>query len=206
MTQAAAIGVVNHGVGNLGSVMNMLRYINAVPVLVSTPEEVAAQHHLILPGVGSYDAGIAGLRESGMADAVLDHAAAGKPLLGICLGMQMLLEGSSEGELPGLGLIPGRCDAFADHVTNRRIPHMGWRDVHPVENGGFALPDPGRFYFAHSYFAPLAEGGITWARATYGVGFSAVVGRDSVVGMQFHPEKSHRFGMAVLTEFAGWRA
>lgn len=204
MTQATTIGVVNYGVGNLGSVMNMLRYINAIPVMVTTADEVAAQHHLILPGVGSYDAGAAGLRASGMADAIVAHAHAGKPLLGICLGMQLLLEGSAEGTEPGLGLIPGRCEAFADHVADRRIPHMGWSDVHADSASGIRLPEPARFYFAHSYLAPLSDA--TWARASYGTQFSAVVGRDCVVGMQFHPEKSHRFGMAALTEFVGWRA
>lgn len=208
MAGAVEVGVLNYGVGNLGSVINMLRYLGLVPVMITSPEEAKDIGHLILPGVGSYDAGISGLRNSGLADAVTEHCSQGKPLLGICLGMQLLLEGSAEGGLPGLGLIPGRCEAFADHIVDRRIPHMGWQEVHPTERAaavGLQIPASARFYFAHSYFLPIGEQEFTYAEADFGVRFTAVVGKESVVGMQFHPEKSHRFGMAVLSAFAGWR-
>ena len=209
MTSDTEIGVVDYGVGNLGSVINMLRYLGLVPVMVTSSEQADRMNHLILPGVGAYDAGITGLRETGLADAVLSHCAKGKPLLGICLGMQLLLEGSAEGELPGLGVIPGRCEAFADHVTDHRIPHMGWREVAATGGAsavGLEIPSPARFYFAHSYFLPFVGQECSYAEAEFGVKFSAIVGKDSVIGMQFHPEKSHRFGMAALNEFAGWKS
>ncbi|RRD49041.1 imidazole glycerol phosphate synthase subunit HisH [Arachnia propionica] len=208
MTSTTEIGVVDYGVGNLGSVVNMLRYLGLAPVMVTSAEQADRVDHLILPGVGAYDAGVTGLRDAGLADAVLAHCAKGKPLLGICLGMQLLLEGSAEGELPGLGLIPGRCEAFADHVVDRRIPHMGWQEVFPTGRASavrLELPSPARFYFAHSYFLPIGGGECTYAEAEFGIRFSAVVGQGSVIGMQFHPEKSHRFGMAALTAFVGWR-
>lgn len=208
MASATEIGVLDYGVGNLGSVVNMLRYLGFVPVMVTSPEQADRLGHLILPGVGAYDAGVTGLRESGLAEAVLRHCEKGRPLLGICLGMQLLLDGSREGELPGLGLIPGRCEAFADHVADRRIPHMGWQEVFPTGGAatvGLEIPEPARFYFAHSYFLPVDEPERTYAEAEFGIRFSAIVGKGSVVGMQFHPEKSHRFGMAALSSFAGWK-
>lgn len=207
MTDHSQVGVVDYGVGNLGSVLNMLRHIGCEPVLVNSAEAAAGVDRLILPGIGAYDAGISGLEHSGLADVVRSHAEAGRPLLGICLGMQLLLDGSAEGELPGLGLIPGRCTAFAEHVTDLRIPHMGWKEITVTKSAsaaGFAFPAQSRFYFAHSYFFPHNGSEVVYAQASYGVGFGAAIGRGSVIGMQFHPEKSHRYGMAVLAEFARW--
>lgn len=201
-----SIGVVNSGVGNIGSVMNMLRHIGAAPVLVTHPADSQGLSHLVLPGVGSFDAGMAGLRSSGLDECVTQHSGAGRPLLGICLGMQLLLEGSDEGKLPGLGLLPGRCHSFAGKVGMLRVPQMGWNQVTPSHDtsDGPDLPEGGRFYFAHSYYVPLDEPTPSYGHTVYGVRYSSVIGRGPVVGMQFHPEKSHRYGVSVLAAFMGW--
>lgn len=202
-----SVGVLSSGVGNIGSVMNMLRYIGATPVLVTQPSDASGLSHLILPGVGSFDAGMTGLRSSGLDECVNDHTTAGRPLLGICLGMQLLLEGSDEGSLPGLGLLPGRCHSFAGRVGSFRVPQMGWNEVTPTAAAadGPGLPDGGRFYFAHSYYLPLDEPTVSYGQTVYGVRYSSVIGQGPVVGMQFHPEKSHRYGVSVLTAFLGWQ-
>lgn len=201
------VGVVNSGVGNLGSVMNMLRFLNATPTLVTEHSDADGLSHLILPGVGSFDAGMAGLRASGLDDLVLTHASEGRPLLGICLGMQLLLEGSDEGASAGLGLLPGRCRSFEGRVEPLRVPHMGWNTVEPTESAAAGPPIPagGRFYFAHSYHVPLDGPTPTYGVTDYGVAYSSIVGEKSVIGVQFHPEKSHRYGAAVLAGFMGWR-
>lgn len=127
-----------------------------------------------------------------------------KPLLGICLGMQMLGTGSAEGELPGLGFLDFRCERFSDGDPDLRVPHMGWDRVtlcDPCDPLAAVLPDKPRFYFVHSYYAVCREASDVLMTCDYGVEFAAAVHRDNVWGTQFHPEKSHQFGMALLRSF-----
>ena len=200
----AQVSVVDYGIGNTGSILNMLRKLRVDAELVATPGALVAAQRLILPGIGAFDACIAALQRSGLGDGLLEFAARERPLLGICVGMQMLTLGSEEGELPGLGLIRGHTRRFAEH-PGLRIPHMGWDRVrwvapdHPLAHN---LAAESRFYFVHSYRVFCESAANSLALCNYGEEFAAVIGSGKIVGVQFHPEKSHRFGLALLSNFA----
>lgn len=199
------VGIIDYGAGNLGSIQNMLKKIGEPSVCISRPAELAQADRLILPGVGAFDFGMSQLRDSGLVDA-LTVAVQEKqtPLLGICLGMQMLGTGSAEGVLPGLGFLDFRCEKFSPDDTSLLVPHMGWDRVelrNPDDPLAKALPDKPRFYFVHSYYAVCREASDVLMTCDYGVEFAAAVHRGNVWGTQFHPEKSHQFGMALLRSF-----
>jgi imidazole glycerol-phosphate synthase subunit HisH len=196
--------VIDYGMGNLGSVLNMIRRVGGDARASSNAEEVRSAEKLILPGVGAFDAGVSALRNSGLGEAIryaVGHN--GALLLGICLGMQLLLESSEEGVLPGLALAPGRVRRFQVESQGLRVPHMGWNVVRPKRPS--KLLDVGaeeqRFYFVHSYFAECDDEKDVAGVTHYGQDFTSALERGSVLGVQFHPEKSHRFGMAVLKRF-----
>lgn len=201
------ITVVDNGLSNLGSVLNMLNYLGIESTASSDPAVVRAAERLILPGVGAFDNGMKSLEEHGLVDAlneaVLDKSV---PVLGICLGMQLLFEGSDEGERSGLGWIKGRAVRFdlGNNPENLRIPHMGWSDLKIVRPGTLFsdIDEQNRFYFVHSYHVTCDDVadvvGTTW----HGLDVTATVERGNIFGAQFHPEKSHRFGMRVLETFA----
>ena len=199
------IAVVSYGVGNVGSIFSMLRRIGVPAVAASTPDDIAAAEKIILPGVGSFDHGMATLRASGLVEPLLERVRRDRiPVLGICLGMQFLGAGSEEGSLPGLGFLDARCVRFsAEGTPPLKVPHMGWNELafrRPslLTDG---LEDCARFYFVHSYRLVCADERDVLATAHYGVDFTAMVQRDNVWGAQFHPEKSHRFGMKLLGNF-----
>jgi glutamine amidotransferase len=198
-----SVAVVGYGLGNTGSVLNMFKRIGADAYLATTPEEVAAADRVLLPGIGAFDAGVAKLIEPGFADAIRDVAAAGRPVLGICLGMQLLLDGSEEGTASGLGLIPGRSRRFAE-AAGIRVPHMGWSAIEPRRTDPLiaGAESGSRFYFVHSYHVvpDRPDDGLT--TSDYGIDFVSMVRSGNVMGAQFHPEKSHRFGMTILRNFA----
>lgn len=204
----AKISIIDYGVGNIASVQNMIKKLGHVAELTGDPDVVARASKVILPGVGAFDRAAAILRKSGLGDAVIQAAASGTQVLGICLGMQLLLEGSDEGDdaEPGLGLIPGRVVAFPREIREQglRIPHMGWNAITRVgDEATFpTLADGDRFYFVHSYHAVPLDPSDRFATARHGTDFVAMVRRDNVIGAQFHPEKSHRTGMAMLRDFA----
>ncbi|MGH2358610.1 MAG: imidazole glycerol phosphate synthase subunit HisH [Candidatus Limnocylindria bacterium] len=206
--------VVNSGIGNLGAIPNMLHRIGAEAVISDDPEVIEAADKLILPGVGAFDAAAGRLRELELV-AVLNRKVLEQhtPVLGLCLGMQLLAEESEEGRLPGLGWIPGRVRRFRfDPADDRahagagrslRVPHMGWNYVRaaaptPLLEG---LADHPRFYFAHSYYLACDDDADAVGLTTYGIPFASVVQRGNVYGAQFHPEKSHRFGLRFLENF-----
>ncbi|MFK3679838.1 imidazole glycerol phosphate synthase subunit HisH [Microbacterium sp. NPDC090218] len=197
------IGLVDYGLGNLGSVVNMFKRVGAETVKVRTPEEVDAVDKILLPGVGSFDAGVQRLREPGLDAALRDFAASGRPLLGICLGMQLLLDGSDEGKLPGLGLISGHSVRF-NESPGVRVPHMGWNLAQPTRPDALVadLPDESRFYFVHSYHVVPDDPEHTLATTQYNGTFTSMVRSGNVMGAQFHPEKSHTFGMTIMRNFA----
>lgn len=200
------ITIVDYGMGNLNSVKNMLKRIGAPSEIVSDPSSIERAEKLILPGVGAFDPAMRKIREAGLVEPLRAKARDGKtPILGICLGMQLLTEGSDEGTEPGFGWIPGRTRAFRGAVPEGfKIPHMGWNEVtlrkaSPLVSG---LETGARFYFVHSYFVACADPADRVMTTHYGIDFDSVVQRGNVYGAQFHPEKSHRFGMRLLKNFA----
>lgn len=197
------VALIDYGLGNLGSVANMLKRVGVASRRVSNPEQVLESDRVLLPGIGSFDAAADLLRDRGFTEPLRQFAATGRPFLGICLGMQLLLDSSAEGERAGLGLIPGGSERF-DESLGERIPHMGWNRVKATREDSLlkGLPDDNRFYFVHSYHVMPARPSDALGITEYGEPFVSMVRSDNVMGAQFHPEKSHAFGMTVLENFA----
>ncbi|WP_404435836.1 imidazole glycerol phosphate synthase subunit HisH [Microbacterium aerolatum] len=197
------VGILDYGVGNLGSVRNMFRRIDVTCELAHDSERLTDFDRLLLPGVGAFDRAAGRLADRGLADAIKEFAKTGRPILGICLGMQLLLDSSAEGEMAGLGLIPGRSERFVPR-EGLRVPHMGWNSVTPtVESRIFAeVATEPRFYFVHSYHAVPDNAQDVLATTPHGDDFVSMIRRDNIIGAQFHPEKSHLFGMQLLRGFA----
>lgn len=200
-----SIGVIDIGIGNLGSLRNALYSQGWDTLPIRTPDEFNEISHLILPGVGSFAAAMQRLRQSRLLEAIRDFAASGRPILGICLGMQLLAEfGSEGGETEGLGLVPGRVVPLA--VSDLRLPHVGWNNAHqsrkhPVLDG---IRDDVDFYFVHSYRFVAADTSAVIAQTEYGETFPSIVGKSNVIGTQFHPEKSQANGLRLLDNFCIW--
>ena len=195
--------IVDYGVGNLFSLQSSLAAIGEPVVVTAEPDVLRSSDRIILPGVGAFGDAARKLRESGLAEVLKELAAAGKPLLGICLGMQLLFDKSYEfGEFEGLGLIPGVVRPIADVIpSDYKIPHIGWNALR------FTVPSPlvagisegDCVYFVHSFYADCGEAVI--ATAEYGAPLTAAVAKDNVCGCQFHPEKSGTVGLAILKAF-----
>jgi glutamine amidotransferase len=199
------IAIVDHGHANIRSVDNMLRYLGERPVIAHTPSELRGCDKIILPGIGAFDAVRRRLAETGFDHAVGEFAlVAKKPVLGICVGMQVMTEGSEEGREPGFGWFAGTCRRFtAPAGETLRVPHMGWDSVerNPASHLFAKLPEHARFYFVHSYRLGETKPADIAATSAYGGRFVAAVERDNIFATQFHPEKSHRFGMALYQAF-----
>jgi glutamine amidotransferase len=198
--------IVDYGVGNLASIKNMLKKLGLEALISSSPDDIAAADKLILPGVGAFDTCAEKLRQSGLQE-LLDKKVLheGTPVLGVCVGMQLLSEGSEEGVLPGLGWIPGRVIKFRQEQlpVGFKVPHMGWTEVTSAQpsrllDNMYAEP---RFYFVHSYYFDPSRQTDILLEARYGYTFTAAVEHRNIVGVQFHPEKSHKFGMRLLENF-----
>ncbi len=201
------IAVVDYNLGNHGSILNMLRKIGAEAVISSEPDVISKADKIILPGVGAFDHGMANITSLGLI-ACLQSAALERrvSVLGICLGMHLMTGRSEEGESRGLGWIDGESVRFTfdPQKTGLRIPHMGWNTVSVKKNDSlFAGLDEPRFYFVHSYHVSLADQEDTLATTTHGYEFVSAFQRDNLYATQFHPEKSHRFGLGLLKNFAG---
>lgn len=198
-----SVSVVNYGLGNLGSVVNMFKRIGTEVRLISTPEEVASSERVLLPGIGAFDHGMQLLADQGLDTALRDFAATGKPFMGICLGMQLLLDRSEEGITNGLGVIPGESLKF-ESAPGLRIPHMGWNAAVPQHADPLlaGVENDNRFYFVHSYRVVPTNSDDILTLTQYGQPFASMVRSNNVMGAQFHPEKSHVFGMTVLKNFA----
>jgi len=197
------VSLIDYGLGNLGSVANMLKRVGAESRRVRTPEDVLGSESLLLPGIGAFDMGVKLLEERGLTPAIKEFAKSGKPILGICLGMQILMDSSEEGQAAGLGLIAGRSVRFSED-TGIRVPHMGWNHAEPVRQDSLVadLPKDSRFYFVHSYRVVPKNDEDVLAITQYGVAFASMIRSGNVMGAQYHPEKSHAFGMRVLSNFA----
>jgi glutamine amidotransferase len=205
--------VVDYGMGNLRSVAQALRHVapEADVRISGDVAEFRSADRIVLPGQGAMPDCMRSLRESGLQDALLD-ASRSKPLLGVCVGEQMLFERSEEGDTPGLGLLPGKVKRFElagalqEDGSRFKVPHMGWNRVrqtvsHPIWNG---IADNSYFYFVHSYYAVPGESAYTLGETTYGTVFSCVVGRDNIFATQFHPEKSASAGLQLYKNFTRW--
>ncbi|HEY0236522.1 MAG TPA: imidazole glycerol phosphate synthase subunit HisH [Afipia sp.] len=199
------ITIVDYGTSNLGSMQNMLKKIGAESRIASSPAQLREATKIILPGVGSFDAGMEKLSASGMITVLNDKALTERvPVLGVCLGMQLMSAGSEEGVLPGLGWFDARTIRFDQQdEPDLKVPHMGWNEVDQVRAFPLitGLPPEARFYFAHSYFIGCKRDDML-LEARYGRGgFAAAIQKDNIMGAQFHPEKSHKFGMWFLKNF-----
>jgi glutamine amidotransferase len=199
------VAIVDYGVGNLFSLESSFRSVGADTVVTSDPAVLRAADRIVLPGVGAFGDAARKLRESGLADVVVSEAKAGKPLLGICLGMQLLFEKSFEyGEHEGLGLIKGEVRPIADVIgADLKIPHIGWNALHfgASKHPLFRYLSEGDFvYFVHSFYGANCAKSVI-ATAEYGAELTAAVARDNVYGCQFHPEKSGTVGMSILRAF-----
>lgn len=199
------IVIIDYGVGNVGSVLNMLRKIGARARISGNADDIRAADKLILPGVGHFGHGMRKLSDTGLIPTLNEQALqARKPILGICLGMQMMTRGSEESDQPGLGWIQAETRRF-DDAAGLRVPHMGWNRVQASPQA--LLFDAGaeeteRFYFVHSYYVTVDRPDQVAARCNYGTEFAASFQADNLFGVQFHPEKSHLFGMALLRRYA----
>jgi imidazole glycerol-phosphate synthase subunit HisH len=207
---AMAPGIVDTGIGNFGSIVNAFRRVGGTPFIVRSAAEAERASHLVLPGVGSFDAAIRTLDAGGLRAAlsrrVLDE---GVPVLGICLGMQIFGGSSDEGSLPGLGWLTGRTMRFRPPagLPDIRVPHIGWNRLASRREGPLLaqLGDEARFYYAHSYHYADGPDEDTVATAEYGYPFAAVVQRRNIVGTQFHPERSGSDGLTLLRNFLEMR-
>lgn len=200
------ITIVDYGMGNLGSMLNMFKRIGVKAHIETDPETIRQAEKLVLPGVGSFDAAMQCINNTPGLREVLEQKAMSEriPVLGVCLGMQLLTRASEEGELPGLGWIPGAATRFPK-TEGLKVPHMGWNVAQPHTPNALTA-DVGsepRYYFVHSYCVHVDDPTHSLMRTHYGVNFDSAIGSDNIYGMQFHPEKSHRFGMQILKNFAG---
>ncbi|QPF72724.1 imidazole glycerol phosphate synthase subunit HisH [Roseateles sp. DAIF2] len=201
------IRIVDYGVGNIQAFLTMFKRLGLEATRARSAAELEGATRLILPGVGAFDTAMALLNQSGMRPR-LEEMVLGQqvPVIGICVGMQMLAGGSDEGELPGLNWVPGRVKAFANTPASKNLPmpHMGWNDL-KVRPGNKLFtdfePEP-RFYFLHSYYFEAEDKADVAATAEYGLDFDCIVSRGHIHGVQCHPEKSHHFGAQLLKNFA----
>ena len=217
---ARTVAVVDYGMGNLRSVSQAVLHVaqgSGVEVIVTQrPDEVRAAERVVLPGQGAMRDCMRELQDSGLKEAVLEAAAA-KPLMGVCVGMQMLLEHSEEQDTPGLGLIPGRVLRFRldgqrqPDGSRYKVPQMGWNRVFQQAHDGHAhalwqgVPDGAYFYFVHSYHAQPSDPRHSAGRTEYGAGFTSAIARDNIFATQFHPEKSADHGLALYRNFLFWK-
>jgi glutamine amidotransferase len=198
------ITIVDYGMGNLGSIQNMFKRIGVPAQVTGDIAAVQKARKILLPGVGAFDSAMQRINESGLRT-VLDHKALQEriPIMGICLGMQLLTRSSEEGQLPGLGWLPATTRRFA-HDMGLKVPHMGWNVVTSARESALTegLAVDSRYYFVHSYFVQTDNPVNRLQTTHYGITFDAVVGHGNLYGAQFHPEKSHKFGMRFLANFA----
>ena len=197
------ITIIDYGLGNLGSIKNMLKYIGVACEIQSDLESIKRAQKIILPGVGKFDTGMSRINQSGLRD-ILDYKALKEqiPILGICLGMQLLTNGSEEGSLAGLGWIDAYVKKFQAN-KNLKVPHMGWNLVKTSNSNTLneSFPIESRFYFVHSYYVEVVKPENSMFKTFYGNEFDSGIVSKNIYGFQFHPEKSHKFGMMLFEQF-----
>ena len=199
------ISIIDYGMGNIGSLINMFGLLGEEVSVVNNKHDVLKATKLVLPGVGSYKAAMQRINEvKGLREALdikaLNHQI---PILGVCLGMQLLTESSEEGPAEGLGWIPGKTKKF-EKIGEMKIPHMGWNEVVVVQKNAFieSINDESKFYFVHSYHVDVRDKQNSLLTTDHGLRFDSAIIRENILGVQFHPEKSHKHGMKILGSFA----
>lgn len=198
------IKIVDYGMGNLRSVQKAFEKVGAAAEICGRADQLAGAEKLVLPGVGAFRDAIHELRRQEMIEPIREHIATGRPFLGICLGLQLLFDVSYEdGEWPGLGIVPGKVVRFREQ-PGLKVPHMGWNTLQRVGRPRLlaGIPDEASFYFVHSYYVAPADDPVIAARTEYGVPFVSAIARDNLFATQFHPEKSQRVGLKLLSNFA----
>ncbi|KAB2826842.1 MAG: imidazole glycerol phosphate synthase subunit HisH [Bacteroidales bacterium] len=201
------ITIIDYGLGNIKAFVNVYTRLNIAVEVARTEEQVLAASKLILPGVGSFDYAITLLANSGLREAIEKKVVQDStPVIGICVGMQMMAESSDEGVLPGLGWIKGKVKLFDESKISfkTKLPHMGWNNIVPVSENALlsGLDSESRFYFLHSYYFECADESNVLATTQYGVKYACAVNSGNVYGVQFHPEKSHSNGVRLLENFS----
>jgi glutamine amidotransferase len=194
------ITIIDYGMGNIGSVVNMLKKLGIKSQTTNIPMELLEAKKIILPGVGAFDNAMEKLNCLGFSDVIRKKAEEGTPILGICLGMQLLGTSSDEGIMLGLNLIPGKIRKLQPS-DKLRIPHMGWNMVQAIDKEMYKGLDENKFYFVHSYYFDVEEERDIAGITEYGIRFTSSVRRKNIYGAQFHPEKSHKYGMQFLRNF-----
>jgi glutamine amidotransferase len=199
------IVIVNYGLGNLGSIQNMFKKIGVESMVSSEHDIIQNADKLVLPGVGNFGKGMQELEKSGLKDILNKKVLNEKtPILGICLGMQLMTDESEESELKGLGWLPAKTLKFNFKSIDMKVPHMGWNTVE-VSNENKLIEKSSeeiRYYFVHSYYVKVSDEKHSIARTKYGMTFDSAFNKDNIYGVQFHPEKSHKFGMRLLSNFS----
>jgi imidazole glycerol-phosphate synthase subunit HisH len=199
------ITIINYGIGNLASIANMIKKVGGKATITSDHKEIEQAEKLLLPGVGHFGKGMQNLKDGNFIELIKKKALQDKvPVLGICLGMQLLTSHSEEGDADGLNLIEAQTKKFdLKNFPNLRVPHMGWSDVAINKNSKLfdGINEIPRYYFVHSYFVTCKDPANSIGRCTYGIDFDCAIQKDNVMGVQFHPEKSHRFGMKIFENF-----
>jgi len=201
------IAIVNYGLGNVLAIANIYKRLGIAAEIVDSPQQLSGAEKIILPGVGAFDWAMTRLNDSGMRDQIEELVSGQhRPVLGICVGMQMMAASSEEGKLPGFGWFDAEVRRFdeSSFTSKTLLPHMGWNDVMPRQTGSLfrSLDERARFYFLHSYyFAPRNDADVL-ADTDYNGPFASSVQRGNLFGVQFHPEKSHRWGIQLLHNFA----
>ena len=196
------IAIVDYQAGNLRSVQKALEHTGSEASITSDPHDIERADALVFPGQGANDSSMRQLKARGLVNPIKEFISSGKPFLGVCLGLQLLLEGSEEGVEPGLGVLSGRVRRFLPNGL--KVPHMGWNEVdfhieHPVLEG---IPNGSHFYFVHSYYVDPEDKGVIAGTTTYGIEFCSAVAWDNVIAVQFHPEKSGDIGLKMYRNFA----
>lgn len=199
------ITIVDYGMGNLGSLKNMFTRIGFSSIIASDVDTLKSAEKLVLPGVGAFDAAMSRISQTPLLLETLNNLVLVKkvPILGICLGMQLMTEKSEEGNLKGLGWIPAETKKFPLGTT-LKVPHMGWNLVKPVCSNKIlvGIDDRSRYYFVHSYFVKVKNKRYSLMKTNYGFEFDSAIANNNIFGVQFHPEKSHSFGMNLIKNFA----
>lgn len=196
--------IIDYGMGNLGSIKNMFKAVGAEAIITSKLEVIKNARKIVLPGVGAFDNGMENIKKMGLLpvlnELVLDKKV---PVLGICLGMQLMTRKSEEGKLPGLGWVQADTEKFQSNI-GLKIPHMGWNDVKITKNHYLVknLDQDARFYFVHSYHVVVDAVQDTLMETNYGYAFTSAFQKENIIGVQFHPEKSHKYGMELIKNFA----
>ncbi len=200
------IGIVDYKAGNATSVQRALDYLSVPCAILSDPSQLARCERIIFPGVGHAASAMVTLRERGLDRALADAVARGTPILGICLGAQIILTHSEEGNTDCLGLIDGRCRRLVVHDRTLKIPHMGWNEIAIVQKHFLLndMPPKSQVYFVHSFYPEPSDKSMLCATFEYGDTFPCAIGRNNLFAVQFHPEKSGPVGLALLRRFSIW--